>query len=452
MSRQRLTVAQGHPGLLAWDGTPRVFVGSGEHYGALINRAFDYRRYLDAVAADGLDHIRLFLGTYRELPGQFGIVGNTLAPDEDDLGLAWRRDASGRYDLAVPDPAHLERLGAILAAAAARGIVVGLCLFCPCYADEQWLVHPFHPRNNRQGAGTDADGTPRPRGRQLAAADLRPWQGVLLDAVLPVAAATGGAYIELCNEPYVVATAPADRAAMDDWQAWLAREIHARAPALPIAINLGNRAVALPDGLPPGIAIATVHYPTPEAAWLNRDRGIVLAGDETGFQGQDDAVYRRQAWEFLLAGGGVFSHLDYAFTAASPEGRAAIPAGLPGWGGPSLRRQLAFLRRLLADCDRPRMRPCPELLDIALPAGVRATALGIPGRQALIHLAGWPGGGPRLCLPGGDWELRWIDPAVCTVSAPQTLTARGFTTALPSPPAHAAGADLAMELRAVAQS
>jgi hypothetical protein len=450
MATQRLTVVPGRPGLLAWDGTTRVFVGAGEHYGALVNRAFDYRRYLDALAAEGLDHIRLLLGTYHELPGQFNIDGNTLAPDAGDLCLAWRRDADGRFDLAALDPTHGERLAGILAAATERSIAVGLCLFCPCYSDEQWQVHPFNPRNNRQHAGCEPDGSPTPRGRMLAAADLRLWQTRLLDGVLPIASAAGCTYIELCNEPYVGATTRADRAALAAWQGWLADEVRQRAPDLPIAMNLGNRAVAVPDDLPDAVGIVSVHYPAPEAAWLNRGCGVAMAGDETGFQGQDDTVYRRQAWEFLLAGGALFSHLDYSFTVAEPAGRSAITARTPGWGGPNLRRQLALLRRVLAGCDRARMRPWPELIDIALPEGVRAVALGIPGESALVHLAGWPGGGPRLGLDEGAWELRWIDPAGCTVSEPVVLHARGFATPLPAPPAHSPGADLAIDLRAIA--
>jgi hypothetical protein len=442
MPQQRLTVAGTTRRLLAWDGAPRICIGSGEHYGALINRAFDHRRYLDTLAADGLDHIRLFLGTYFELPGQFGIDGNSLAPQPHDRSLAWVRDADGRHDLARIDPDHLDRLGAILAAAAERGIAVGLCLFCPCYSDEQWLAHPFHPANNRQGVG---DG--RVRGRMLVDPGLRPWQERLLDAVLPVASAAGGAYIDLCNEPY---QASPDRAIQHDlaaWQRWLAAEVRRRAPHLPIAVNPANRAIIVRSLLPPEADIACIHYPAPEAASLNHGCGTVIAGDETGFQGQADAVYRRQAWEFCLAGGALYSHLDYSFTVAHPDGSAPITARTPGWGGASLRRQLGFLRRILAGHDALRLQPCPEVIDIALPQGVQAAAIGIPGEAHLIHLRAWPGGALRCCLEPGDWAAAWIDPAACQRQAPVTVEARGLTTPLTPPAGALPGADLAVELR-----
>jgi hypothetical protein len=43
------------------------------------NPDFDYRKYLDTLAADGLNLTRLFVGTYYEKPGDFGIGANTLA-------------------------------------------------------------------------------------------------------------------------------------------------------------------------------------------------------------------------------------------------------------------------------------------------------------------------------------------------------------------------------------
>jgi len=69
-----------NPRYFLFRGKPTVLVTSGEHYGAVLNLDFDYVRYLDALAADGLNHTRLFSGTYREVPSSFAITDNTLAP------------------------------------------------------------------------------------------------------------------------------------------------------------------------------------------------------------------------------------------------------------------------------------------------------------------------------------------------------------------------------------
>src|SRR5690242_16291177 len=69
-----------NPHYFQFRGKPAVLVGSGEHYGAVLNREFDYVRYLREIKAKGLNHTRLFSGTYREVPESFNITDNTLAP------------------------------------------------------------------------------------------------------------------------------------------------------------------------------------------------------------------------------------------------------------------------------------------------------------------------------------------------------------------------------------
>ncbi len=80
-----------NPRYFLFRGKPTVLVTSGEHYGAVLNLDFDYVRYLDALAKDGLNHTRLFSGTYREVPASFGITDNTLAPKPGRYAAPWAR-------------------------------------------------------------------------------------------------------------------------------------------------------------------------------------------------------------------------------------------------------------------------------------------------------------------------------------------------------------------------
>src|SRR5260370_12803184 len=68
-----------NPHYFLFRGKPAVLVTSGEHYGAVLNRDFDYLPYLDELQARGFNLTRTFSGVYREVPGSFGIVDNTLA-------------------------------------------------------------------------------------------------------------------------------------------------------------------------------------------------------------------------------------------------------------------------------------------------------------------------------------------------------------------------------------
>ncbi|RMG01875.1 MAG: hypothetical protein D6741_04580, partial [Planctomycetota bacterium] len=74
-----------------WRGKPTVLITSGEHYGAVLNLDFDYRRYLATLASDGLNLTRTFSGTYREVATSFGITDNPLAPKPLRYICPWAR-------------------------------------------------------------------------------------------------------------------------------------------------------------------------------------------------------------------------------------------------------------------------------------------------------------------------------------------------------------------------
>src|SRR5882672_12970956 len=77
---------------------PIALITSGEHYGAVLNADFNFRKYLATLQADGLNYTRLFGGSYVEVPSQsFGIKRNTLAPPGNRLFLPWARSAEPGY-------------------------------------------------------------------------------------------------------------------------------------------------------------------------------------------------------------------------------------------------------------------------------------------------------------------------------------------------------------------
>jgi hypothetical protein len=96
----------------------------------VLNLDFDYVRYLDALAADGLNHTRLFSGTYREVPASFGITDNTLAPKPGRYAAPWARgtepgdfDGGMKFDLSRWDESYFRRLKDFMAEAARRGVI-----------------------------------------------------------------------------------------------------------------------------------------------------------------------------------------------------------------------------------------------------------------------------------------------------------------------------------------
>jgi hypothetical protein len=133
-------------------GKPAVLITSGEHYGAVLNREFNYKHYLDTLRADRLNLTRTFSGSYREVAGNFKIAGNTLAPAEGMFVAPWaQRD--GKFDLTRWDDTYFVRLKDFVAYADRSGVVVELVLFCPLYEDSMWSVSPMNARNNVNGIG-----------------------------------------------------------------------------------------------------------------------------------------------------------------------------------------------------------------------------------------------------------------------------------------------------------
>jgi hypothetical protein len=60
-----------NPHYYLFRGRPTVLVTSAEHYGAVINRAFDYNAYLDALKSHGLNYTRIYPAAFIEPEGTF---------------------------------------------------------------------------------------------------------------------------------------------------------------------------------------------------------------------------------------------------------------------------------------------------------------------------------------------------------------------------------------------
>jgi len=59
---QPISVHSDNPHYFLLHGKPTVLITSAEHYGAVVNRPFDYRAYLDALKAYGLNYTRIYPG------------------------------------------------------------------------------------------------------------------------------------------------------------------------------------------------------------------------------------------------------------------------------------------------------------------------------------------------------------------------------------------------------
>jgi len=179
-----------------------------------------------------------------------------------------------------------------------------------------------------------------------------------------------------------------------------------------------------------GVDVVNFHYAYPEAATANYGLGKALAYDETGFLGQDDAAYRREAWNFMLSGGGAFDGLDYSFSVGHEDGSDTAPNG-PGGGSPAFRRQLGILSKFLQSLPLGEM--APDYRTVKHAGAAYARVLSATGKVYGIYL---DGGGPVelvLDLPAGAYSGEWIDTESGEIVKMETIQDAGGEKLLQSP-------------------
>lgn len=411
-----------NPHYFLWRDRPAVLVTSGEHYGALLNLDFDYLRYLDALAVDGLNHTRTFSGVYRELPSSFGITDNPLAPKPLQYICPWARsdqpgykDGGNKFDLTKWDPAYFARLHDFMKAAQERGIVVELTLFCTMYKDELWEVCPLNVINNTNGVGK----CPREEVFALKHDDLTQVQLTLVRKIVTELKGFDNLYYEICNEPYF-------HGVTLEWQHRIADEIAEVEKDFPhghlISRNVANGRARV-ENPHPAISILNFHYCVPpDVVAMNYDLSRVIGENETGFRGSDDLLYRSEAWAFLLAGGALYNNLDYSFTPAHPGG-TLLEYKSPGGGSAALRKQLGALKRFLDQLDFVHMKPDAGAIKSVSPE-LTGYALVNPGKAYAIYLHTPLPNKPKniddhrltdatatvtVALPPGKYRTKWIN-------------------------------------------
>lgn len=389
-----------NPHYFLWQGKPAVLITSAEHYGAVLNLDFDYRRYLDTLAAEGMMMTRTMSGTYCEPDGAFNITRNTLAPLPKKFITPWARSdqpgyagGGNKFDLTRWDEAYFKRLRDFMSHAQRRGIVVEFTFFCPMYEDKQWNLSPMNAQNNVNGFGAigrDDVHTLDKNGGLLAV------QEALTRKLVTELNSFDNLLLEICNEPYFGGVTMA-------WQHRIADVMVETERSLPkkhlITQNIANNQAKI-ENPHPAVSVFNFHYATPpDTVGMNYHLNKVIGDNETGFRGTNNVPYRTEAWDFVLAGGGLYNNLDYSFVAGHEDGTYVYPATQPGGGNPQFRREMKILRDFIHGFDFIRMKPDNSVVVGGVPPGGTARALVEPGKAIAIYVRNEGSTGP--------WSARW---------------------------------------------
>ena len=435
-----------NPHYFLWGGEPTILITSGEHYGALLNLDFDYARYFRALQSNKLNHTRTFSGIYREIPSSFRITDNPLAPKPNRYICPWARGeqpgyghGGNKFDLDKWDPAYFKRLVDFMTSAKRHGVVVELTLFCTIYNDDLWKVCPMNAANNVNGVGN----CPRQELCTLKHPDLLKVQIALVRKIAGELRDFDNLYYEVCNEPYFQGVSM-------DWQERIAEAIVEAERDFPskhlISMNVANGRAKV-EKPHPAVSIFNFHYCVPpDTVAMNYNLNKVIGENETGFRGKHDLLYRSEAWDFIIAGGGLYNNLDYSFTPKHPGGTFREYQS-PGGGSPELRRQLEILKDFIYAFEFVKMRPDDSVIRGAS-SEVSARALVERGKAYAVYLHVPLPKKPKdvnqhrrenvqttlvLALPPGNYRAEWVNTKTGQVDRSETFQHAGADKKLSSP-------------------
>ncbi|MEQ9098275.1 MAG: hypothetical protein RIF36_23490 [Imperialibacter sp.] len=445
-SAQAQNVLQLHPQnphYFQFQGKPLIIIGSGEHYGAVMNLDFDYKTYLNTLGSEGLNHTRLFTGAYLEKQGDFGIKKNTMAPADGRAILPWKRSnqpgyalGGNKFDLDQWDPAFFARLKDFMTLASTNKVMVEVCLFSAHYGGG-WNYAAFNPANN-------INGTPALEAKEVNTLNnkgLLARQEAYVRKLVRELNGFGNFYFEIQNEPWADNTeivftrndygeSPwTDKIqvvsqASNEWQkkvaSWIKDEESKLTNRHLISQNISNfyYPITEPD---PQIDIFNFHYAYPRAASENYYLNKVLGFNETGFAGGEDQTYRRQVWQFVMAGGALFSHLDYSFSVGQENGQDTTYES-PGGGSPALRKQFGVLKTFMETHDFVNLKPDASVVKAAPGATTLAMSNGNDMWVVYWESLAVKSYDISLNLPAGGYTTEWIDVTTGKVVSRGTVT------------------------------
>lgn len=417
-----------NPHYFLFRGEPTVLITSGEHYGAVLNRDFEYETYLDELESHDLNLTRTFSGMYVE---HWGEGWNVLNPAPGRYLAPWARsdqpgyaDGGNKFDLERWDERYFRRLKDFVAEAGEREIVVELVLFCVFYDEKNWELCPLNARNNINGIGAGG----REHFYDESDPALMRAQERLVKKIVRELRGFDNVYFELCNEPYFDGPklgAP--------WNDRIIKAIREESDEHLIALNVANGSTEVKT-MHEGVDVFNYHYcRPPRAVAFNYDHDKPIAYDESGFKGPEADNYRRYAWDFLIAGGSVFDNLDWSFTVDSEAGESQAADESRGCQDPAIRPQLGRLKRFIESFDFLRMKPADDIIQGGVPENATARALVETGRQYAVYLNGGTQADLKIQLPKGAYSVEWINTKTGELARRETLRHEGGAAVISSP-------------------
>ena len=451
LSAEPIKIHPDNPKYFLFRGKPLVLLTATEHYGSVVNRPFDYKKYLEDAADKKITFTRTFL-LFREQQSSRNPY-STMKPESPDYIAPFPRTGPGKamdgepiYDLDQWNPEFFERLDDFLQLASEKGIIVELTLFSNSYGDGVWALNPFRAANNKQKIGDIAwqDYV------SLKDKELVKRQLAYARKIVQATYKYDNIYYEICNEPGGGWEGHATLEDIDEWQETIARAIREELdkvvakhliaaqeaftykpkfefpykksyqwPVIQIVnvhplpnTTYGGRSYHMGNFMSKELMLSevkdfcadTFHEPRPTV--LDEDNAATMYRDMTGW-----TIHRKRAWTALL-NGAHYDFIDFSIVVGRPTETAESNRLVRTW--------MKHLSLFIHSFDFINAQPLPDWLEHNM-GPVVASTFAVEGKDYVCYLAdarevtnaklGEPmTGDVSFELPQGRYRLRLYSP------------------------------------------
>jgi hypothetical protein len=407
-----------NPKLFEFRGKPLVLLTATEHYGAVMNRPFQFEKYLADAADKGMTLTRLFM-LFRELQTPVNPY-STCKPESPDYVAPFERTGPGRaldeepkFDLDRPNPEFFDRLHRFVGLAGEYGIIVEVVLLSQTYAPNIWALNPLNAKNNVN----DVEEIEWPQYLSTKHPKLFARQAAHVRKIVTELNKYDNVLYEICNEPGgdVPGEGNPSTREVNEWLTALMGMVRETEAGLPNQHLIAGQEAFSYDGgvqgsdksfreLPYDVvnvhALPNVHYggqvyqmgdfmSKQLVLRTMRDYGLATYGERQPLNQDEDnvasqykdaeawTIHRKRAWTVLLTGGH-YDYIDFSIInyceAGTPESRAQVRS----WFG--------HLSRFIHSFDLARARPLTGAV-LAQPAHALDVAFGVEGEDVAVYLA-----------------------------------------------------------------
>ncbi|MDD5687534.1 MAG: chitobiase/beta-hexosaminidase C-terminal domain-containing protein [Elusimicrobia bacterium] len=463
-----------NPHYFLYKGKPTVLVGSNEHYGSVMNLAFDYVPYLNELQSKGLNYVQICSGMYAEGAGNnwwnhpgyhnwWNYRDNPLGPDDNKFVCPWRRTVdlnTYKFDLSKWDDqgtsanSYFPRLKDFVQKASDRGIVVDFVFFIPFWnrndlpGDEFWKRNPMNSINNINGVGNTASWTTSGLNSVWdlnSNGGLTPYINAMITKVVTELNGFDNVMYLLTMEPNYNGT-ETNRVMSGSFDSNTMNKIIAAEASLPKKHLIVQNAVGDNNGDPVPFTNANViawdHYDEEPDAQSDLTANYLsynkpLACTEVTYQGDNYLKIRRMLWKWILAGGALWNLCDDSFTYLVPDGSVKCTMCADGTqcglttGDPSLRGIIKIAKDFIHSVNFVKMTP-----DSSRAPAVRALVGNSSNKQYAYYLGSGGQASLTVNLVAGNYKAEWVNTKTGNIDKTETFTQNSTGSKVLTPPAY----------------